>query len=89
MVARLKDGPAAMGAREALEIATLGGARVLGRSDIGALEPGKRADLVLWDVSELPGRPMGPGRGADLLRPDPAPAPSMSRAAPWSTTTAC
>ena len=54
LVARLKDGPAAMGAREALEIATLGGARVLGRSDIGALEPGKRADLVLWDVSELP-----------------------------------
>ncbi len=54
LVARLKDGPAALGAREALEIATLGGARVLGRSDIGALEPGKRADLVLWDVSELP-----------------------------------
>lgn len=53
LVARLKDGPAALGAREALEIATLGGARVLGRSDIGALEPGKRADLVLWDVSEL------------------------------------
>lgn len=55
LVARLKDGPAAMGAREALEIATLGGARVLGRSDLGAIEVGKRADLVLWDVSELPG----------------------------------
>lgn len=55
LVARLKDGPAAMTAREALEIATLGGARVLGRSDLGALEPGKRADLVLWDISELPG----------------------------------
>ena len=54
LVARLKDGPAAMGAREALEIATLGGARVLGRSDIGALSPGMRADLVLWDISELP-----------------------------------
>lgn len=55
LVARLRDGPSAMGAREALEIATLGGARVLGRSDLGSLEPGKRADLVLWDVSELPG----------------------------------
>jgi cytosine/adenosine deaminase-related metal-dependent hydrolase len=54
LVARLQGGAAAMGAREALEIATLGGARVLGRSDIGALEPGKRADLVLWDISELP-----------------------------------
>ena len=39
------------GRAQALEIATLGGARVLGRSDIGALEPGKRADLVLWDIS--------------------------------------
>ncbi|WP_374424284.1 8-oxoguanine deaminase [Paracoccus sp. (in: a-proteobacteria)] len=54
LVARLQGGAAAMGAREALEIATLGGARVLGRDDIGALEPGKRADLVLWDISELP-----------------------------------
>jgi cytosine/adenosine deaminase-related metal-dependent hydrolase len=54
LVARLRDGPAAMGAREALEVATRGGARVLGRSDLGSLEPGKRADLVLWDVSDLP-----------------------------------
>lgn len=54
LMARLKNGPAAMGAREALEIATLGGARVLGRNaDLGSLEPGKRADLVLWDISEL------------------------------------
>lgn len=54
LVARLRDGPAAMGAREALEIATLGGARVLGRTDIGSLEPGKRADLVIWDIHDLP-----------------------------------
>lgn len=54
LVARLRDGPSALGAREALEIVTLGGARVLGRRDIGALKPGMQADLVLWDVSELP-----------------------------------
>ncbi len=55
LVARLKDGPSALNAREALEIATLGGARVLGRHDLGSIEPGKRADVVLWDISELPG----------------------------------
>lgn len=54
LVARLRDGPTALGAREALEIATLGGARVLGRADIGALRPGMQADFVLWDVTELP-----------------------------------
>ena len=42
-----------MSAREALEMATLGGSKVLGRDDLGSLEPGKRADIAIWDVSGL------------------------------------
>ncbi|MBS0452823.1 MAG: 8-oxoguanine deaminase [Proteobacteria bacterium] len=50
LLARVGHGPAAMTAREALEIATLGGAQVLGRDDIGALAPGMSADLVAFDL---------------------------------------
>ena len=46
LLQRVAYGAGAMGAREALEIATLGGARVLGRDDVGALAPGMCADLV-------------------------------------------
>lgn len=46
-------GPRAMSARQALEIATLGGAKVLNRDDVGALEPGMAADLVLFDLNQL------------------------------------
>jgi cytosine/adenosine deaminase-related metal-dependent hydrolase len=50
LLQRVANGADAMGAREMLEIATLGGARVLGRGDCGALEPGKRADVAIWDL---------------------------------------
>ena len=42
-----------MSAREALEIATRGGADVLGRPDCGRLEVGKRADITIWDMSGI------------------------------------
>jgi cytosine/adenosine deaminase-related metal-dependent hydrolase len=53
LLQRVSRGADAMAAREALEIATLGGAGVLGRGDCGALEVGKRADIAIWDVSGI------------------------------------
>ncbi|ADE84640.1 8-oxoguanine deaminase [Rhodobacter capsulatus] len=53
LLQRVQNGADAMSVREALEIATLGGAQVLGRPELGSLEPGKRADLAIWDVSGL------------------------------------
>ncbi|WP_374426908.1 8-oxoguanine deaminase [Ideonella dechloratans] len=46
-------GPAEMTARATLEIATRGGAQVLGRDDIGHLAPGMAADLALFDLRTL------------------------------------
>ncbi|MCK0101331.1 8-oxoguanine deaminase [Pseudohalocynthiibacter sp. F2068] len=51
LLQRVFRGADAMSAQEALEIATRGGAEVLGRKDCGQIVPGKRADLAVWDVS--------------------------------------
>ncbi len=63
LLARLRDGiegaslsstgSEILTARQALELATRGGASVLGRKDIGSLEPGKCADFIAYDLNKL------------------------------------
>jgi 8-oxoguanine deaminase len=53
LLQRVGFGAQAMSARQALEMATLGGAKILNRDDIGALAPGMAADLVLFDLDQL------------------------------------
>ena len=53
LLQRVQRGADAMSPREALRMATRGGAEVLGRSDIGQVKAGMRADLALWDVSGI------------------------------------
>lgn len=53
LLQRVGFGPEALTAREALEIATLGGARNLNRDDIGALAPGMMADLAIFRLDSI------------------------------------
>lgn len=50
---RLAHGASALRVSEALRMATVGGARCLGRSDLGSLEVGKRADIALYDLRDV------------------------------------
>lgn len=49
---RLGHGAAAITVMQALQMATTGGAKCLGRDDIGTLEAGKRADIALFDLRD-------------------------------------
>jgi cytosine/adenosine deaminase-related metal-dependent hydrolase len=53
LVHRVKSGVSSMPAREALRMATRGGAAVVGRDDIGQIAPGKAADLAIFDVDRI------------------------------------
>jgi cytosine/adenosine deaminase-related metal-dependent hydrolase len=53
LVARGRGGPAALTVRDALRLGTRGGAKVLGRRDLGSLEPGKCADFAVWSLDGL------------------------------------
>lgn len=53
-LARQRGGPTALSPRQALWMATMGGARCLGREyEIGSLEPGKQADIALWGLDGI------------------------------------
>ncbi len=53
LLQRVSKGADAMSAREALEIATRGGASILGRPECGRIAIGKRADIAIWDANCL------------------------------------
>ncbi len=76
LLQRVARGADAMSVREALWIATRGGAEVLGRDDIGQVAPGFRADLAIWDMAGIEAAGSwdraalllaGPGRVRDLF----------------------
>ena len=53
LLQRVQKGAGALSAQEALEMATLGGASILGRDDIGSLEAGQAADFIAIDLNRL------------------------------------
>ena len=53
LLARVRFGPAALSARQVLEMATRGGAQVLNRADLGQIAVGKAADLAVYDLNQL------------------------------------
>lgn len=53
LVQRINENPAELAVYEALEIATRGGASVLGRDDIGLIAPGMAADFIAFDLNQV------------------------------------
>ncbi|MHB1432125.1 MAG: 8-oxoguanine deaminase [Streptosporangiaceae bacterium] len=72
LMARAAGGPRALTVRQSLELATLGGAALVGRSDeIGSLEPGKLADLAVWRLNQLASADIADPVAALVLGPRP------------------
>src|SRR5207302_1839007 len=74
LTTRGRKGAAAMTAREALRVATRGGAACLGREDVGSIEVGKRADIALFKIDGLPHRGAEADPVAALVFCNPGPA---------------
>ena len=53
LLQRVAHGPGVLSARESLRMATLGGAAVLGRDDVGALAPGMAADVIAYRIDTV------------------------------------
>jgi cytosine/adenosine deaminase-related metal-dependent hydrolase len=73
LTTRARKGAGAMTAREALRVATRGGAACLGRDDLGSLEVGKRADIALFAVDGLAYRGAESDPVASLIFCNPGP----------------
>jgi cytosine/adenosine deaminase-related metal-dependent hydrolase len=73
LTTRARKGAAAMTAREALRLATRGGAACLGREDVGSIEVGKRADIALFAVDGLQHRGAEADPVASLIFCNPGP----------------
>ena len=53
LLQRVSNGADAMSAMDALELATRGGADILGRPECGRIQAGARGDLAIWDISGI------------------------------------
>ena len=53
LLQRVSNGADAMSAMDALELATRGGADILGRTECGRIQAGARGDLAIWDISGI------------------------------------
>lgn len=53
LLQRAIGGASAFDPRDALFLATRGGAEMLGRRDCGSIEAGKRADIAVWDMADI------------------------------------